>query len=250
MVVELRIKKKSPWAGLVKYKHCFDYIAPYYTRSGSIYTGLTSEDEKYFEKALGYQEGELARSSNFWSNFVVRIGSQPVLLDDQYPRQAMIIKFLTNHKRVATSLDKLDAGKDYLLINREAEAIQQNKINKVRRDALKEFDKLSLDQMRKCLRIFGVKSDTMSNELLESTLFNLIDKNPQKFFTVWVNNKTKETQYLIEEAIAKGIIRKDHTQYYYGTEMLADSLEDCIAYLDSKKNQDLKLSILNQVENK
>jgi hypothetical protein len=36
----------------------------------------------------------------------------------------MIIKFLTNHKRVATSLDKLDAGKDYLLINREAEAIQ------------------------------------------------------------------------------------------------------------------------------
>jgi hypothetical protein len=32
--------------------------------------------------------------------------------------------------------------------------------------------------------------------------------------------------------------------------MLADSLEDCIAYLDSKKNQDLKLSILNQVENK
>jgi hypothetical protein len=65
--------------------------------------------------------------------------------------------------------------------------------------------------MRKCLRIFGVKSDTMSNELLESTLFNLIDKNPQKFFTVWVNNKTKETQYLIEEAIAKGIIRKDHT---------------------------------------
>lgn len=250
MVVELRIKKKSPWAGLIKYKHCFDYIAPYYTRSGSIYTGLTSEDEKYFEKALGYQEGELARSSNFWSNFVVRIGSQPVLLDDQYPRQAMIIKFLTNHKRVATSLDKLDAGKDYLLINREAEAIQQNKINKVRRDAFKEFDKLSLDQMRKCLRIFGVKSDTMSNELLESTLFNLIDKNPQKFFTVWVNNKTKETQYLIEEAIAKGIIRKDHTQYYYGTEMLADSLEDCIAYLDSKKNQDLKLSILNQVENK
>ena len=250
MVVELRIKKKSPWAGLVKYKHCFDYIAPYYTRSGSIYTGLTSEDEKYFEKALGYQEGELARSSNFWSNFVVRIGSQPVLLDDQYPRQAMIIKFLTNHKRVATSLDKLDAGKDYLLINREAEAIQQNKINKVRRDALKEFDKLSLDQMRKCLRIFGVKSDTMSNELLESTLLNLIDKNPQKFFTIWVNNKTKETQYLIEEAIAKGIIRKDHTQYYYGTEMLADSLEDCIAYLDSKKNQDLKLSILNQVENK
>ena len=162
----------------------------------------------------------------------------------------MIIKFLTNHKRVATSLDKLNAGKDYLLINRQAEAIEQNRINKLRRDAIKEFDKLTLDQMRKCLRIFGVKSDNLSNELVESTLFNLVDKQPAKFFQVWVNNKDKETEFLIEEAIAKGVLRKDRTQYYYGSEMIADSKEDAIAYLNAKKNQDLKLSIINQVENK
>ena len=160
----------------------------------------------------------------------------------------MIIKFLSGHKRVTTSLDKLDAGKDYLLINREAEAVEQNKQNKLRRDAIKEFDKLSLDQMRKCLRLFGVKSDTLSNELVESTLFNLIDKTPKKFFAKWVENKTKETEFLLEEAIAKGIIRKDRTQYYYGTEMFGDSLDEAIAYLDAKKNQDLKLSIINQVK--
>jgi hypothetical protein len=32
--------------------------------------------------------------------------------------------------------------------------------------------------------------------------------------------------------------------------MFADTLEQAIAYLDSKKNQDLKLSIINQIENK
>ena len=248
MVVELKIKKKNPWAGLIKYKSCYDYIAPYLTRSGSIYTGLTPEDETYYEKALGYEPGTLARSSKFWDTFVVRIGSKTLLLDDQFARQAMIIKFLSGHKRVTTSLDKLDAGKDYLLINREAEAVEQNKQNKLRRDAIKEFDKLSLDQMRKCLRLFGVKSDTMSNELVESTLFNLIDKAPKKFFAKWVENKTKETEFLLEEAIAKGIIRKDRTQYYYGTEMFGDSLDEAIAYLDAKKNQDLKLSIINQVK--
>ena len=173
-----------------------------------------------------------------------------MILDDQFPRQEMIIKFLSGHKRVATSLDKLTAGKDYLLINRQAEAIEQNKINKMRRDAIKQFDKLTLDEMRKCLRLFGVKSDNLSNELVESTLFNLVDKQPKKFFEKWVDNKSKDTEFLIEEAIAKGIIRKDRTQYYYGSEMLADSLESCIAYLDAKKNQDLKLSIINQVENK
>lgn len=250
MVVELKIKKKNPWAGLVKYKSCFDYIAPYYTRSGSIYTGLTPEDEKYFEKALGYAEGHLARSSEFWNTFCVKIGSRTLLLDDAIPRQAMIIKFLSGHKRVATSLDKMDAGKDYLLINREAEAIEANKINKLRRDAIKEFDKLSLEQMRKCLRLFGVKADTMSNELVESTLFTMVDKNPKQFFTKWVDNKSKETEFMLETAIAKGIIRKDRTQYYYGTELFADSLQDAIAYLDAKKNQDLKLSIINQIESK
>ena len=250
MVVELKIKKKNPWIGLVKYRHCFDYIAPYFTRSGSIYTGLTPEDEKYFEKALGYEEGHLAKTSDFWTTFCVKVGARSLLLDDSIPRQAMIIKFLSGHKRVATSLDRLDAGKDYLLINREAEAIEQNKQNKLRRDAIKEFDKLSLDQMRQCLRLFGMSSDRMSNELVESTLFSMVDKQPKKFFDKWVNNKAKDTEFLLEQAIAKGVIRKDKTHYFYGSDMFADTLEDAIAYLDSKKNQDLKLAIINETNNK
>ena len=250
MVVELKIKKKQPWAGLIKYKACFDYISPYFTRSGSLYTGLTPEDETKYEKALGLAEGTLAKSSPYWTTFCVKVGARGVILDDSIPRQEMIIKFLSGHKRVATSLEKFTAGKDYLLINRQAEAIEQNRLNKQRRDAIKEFDKLSLDQMRKALRILGVKSDTMSNELVESTLFNLVDKQPQKFFEKWVNNKSKDTEFILEDAISKGIIRKSKTQYYYGTELFADSLQDAIAYLDSKKNQDLKLSIINQIENK
>lgn len=250
MVVELKIKKKNPWIGLVKYKSCFDYIAPYFTRSGSIYTGLTPEDERYFEKALGYEEGHLAKTSDFWNTFCVKLGSRTLLLDDSIPRQAMIIKFLSGHKRVATSLDKLTAGKDYLLINREAEAVEQNKQNKLRRDAIKEFDNLSLEQMRKCLRLLGISADRMSNELVESNLFAIVDKQPKRFFEKWVDNKAKDTEFILEEAIAKGVIRKDKTHYFYGTDMFADSLQDAIAYLDSKKNQDLKLSIINETKNK
>ena len=250
MVVELKIKKKNPWASLLKYKGCNDYIAPYWTRSGMRYTGLTPEDEEYFEKALGYEKGTLSRTSDFWINFCVKIGTRTLILDDSIPRQAMIIKFLSGHKRVATSLDKFTAGKDYLLINRQAEAIEANKINKQRRDAIVEFGKLSLDQMRKCLRLFGINGERMSNELIESTLFNLIDKQPKKFFDLWVNNKSKETQFILEQAVAKGVIRKEKTQYYYGTDMIADSLNEAIAYLDSKKNQDLRLAIINETNNK
>lgn len=250
MVVELKIKRKNPWGPFIKYKSCFDYIAPYFTRSGSIYTGLTPEDEKYYEKVLGYEEGHLSKNSDFWTTFCVKVGSRGIMLDDSIPRQAMIIKFLSGHKRVATSLDKMTAGKDYLLINREAEAVEANKINKQRREAIKEFDKLTLEQMRKCLRLFGVKADRMSNELVESTLFGLVDKQPKKFFDKWINNTSKDTEFILEEAIAKGVIRKDKTHYFYGSDMFADSLEEAIAYLDSKKNQDLKLSIINETQNK
>lgn len=250
MVVEFKIKKKNPWGNFIKFKGCFDYVAPYFTRSGSIYTGLTPEDERYYEKALGYEEGHLSKTSDFWKTFCVRVGAQGLLLDDSIPRQAMIIKFLSGHKRVATSLDKLTAGKDYLLINREAEAVEANKINKLRREAIKEFDKLTLEQMRKCLRLFGVKADRMSNELVESTLFSMVDKNPKKFFDKWVDNKSKETEFILEEAIAKGVIRKDKTHYFYGSDMFADSIDEAVAYLDNKKNQDLKLSIINETQNK
>jgi hypothetical protein len=81
-------------------------------------------------------------------------------------------------------------------------------------------------------------------------LFNLVDKQPKRFFEKWVDNKSKETEFILEEAIAKGVIRKDKTHYFYGTDMFADSLTDAIAYLDDKKNQDLKLSIINETQNK
>ena len=86
MVVELKIKKKNPWAGLLKYKGCADYISSYWTRSGMRYTGLTPEDEEYFEKALGYEKGTLSRTSDFWINYVIKIGARTLVLDDSIPR--------------------------------------------------------------------------------------------------------------------------------------------------------------------
>ena len=97
--------------------------------------------------------------------------------------------------------------------------------------------------------VYGLRN-VMSNELVESTMFDIVDKKSKEFLTKWVNNTKKDTQFILEEAIAKGIIRKEHTQYWYGTDMFADSLDDAIAYLDSKKNQDLKLSIINEIKNK
>jgi hypothetical protein len=60
----------------------------------------------------------------------------------------------------------------------------------------------------------------------------------------WVNNPNKEINFVIEEAIAKNIIRKNRAQYYFGTDLIGNGLEDVIAYLKDKKNQEIKLAIM------
>ena len=132
----------------------------------------------------------------------------------------------------------------------ESEAEEANRLNKVKRQAIIEFNKMSLEDMRKALRLYGYKGETMSSELVESKLFELVEKDPNRFFMIWVNNKSRNTQFLIEAAIAKNIIRKSRNIYYYGTDIIGNSLEDAVSHLDDKNNQDLKLTILQETESK
>lgn len=144
----------------------------------------------------------------------------------------------------------MNPSKDYVLINKDAEAEQANRVNKVKREAYRELDKMSIEDMRKCLRLYGMKSDTMSNELVEAKLTEQVETSPEKFMLKWVENPNKEINFVIEEAIAKNIIRKNRTQYFFGTDLIGNGIDDVIAYLQDKKNQDIKLAILNEIKSK
>ena len=250
MEVIVRILKVNPWTGLTKWPTTFDYVGPYWTRSGNVYTGLTEEDARRLEKALGKVEGELGPNSEFWTTFAVRIGAKDLILNTDRPMDELQYLFLKNHKRVAVGLSNIDPSKDYVMINSDAEAEQQNKANKTKREAYRELDKMSIEDMRKCLRLYGMKSDTMSNELVEAKLTEQIEKSPESFIIKWVNNPNKEINYLIEEAIAKNIIRRNRSQYFFGTDMIGNGLDDVIAYLKDKKNQDIRVSIMQEVKTK
>ena len=109
---------------------------------------------------------------------------------------------------------------------------------------------MSIEDMRKCLRLYGIKSDTLSNEMVEAKLSEQIESAPDKFITRWVENPNREMNFIIETAISKNIIRRNRSQYYFGTDMIGKGLEDVIAYLNDKKNQDIKLAIMNEIKSK
>lgn len=247
MKVELRFARVNPWAGIAKYKNCYDYISSYLTRAGNIYTGLTEEDARRLEKEIGYPEGHLSPLSPFWKTYSIKLGAKPLILHTERPEDELAYLFLKNYKQVALGLSNIRPHHDYVLVNSEAEAEAKNKINKIKRDAFAEFNKMSLEDMRKCLRIYGHKSENISNELVESKLFEIIESDPNKFFMVWVNNKNKDTQYILETSISKNIIRKSKNVYYYGTDIIGRSNDEAIAFLNDKANQDIKISILDQI---
>jgi len=250
MEIIIKHKRKDAWAGVIKYKSCFDYICPALTRSGNMHTGLTQEDADRLEKALNLGPGTLAPYSKYWTSFIVKITNKELVLDTDRPWDELKYLFLKNHHRIAYGLNDMKPGTDYIMVNKDAEAQESNRINKRKRDAIKEFDKMSLDEMRRCLRLFGFKADSMTNELVEAKLFEQVETSPEKFYSKWVNNKTRNTEFLIETAIAKNIIRKNKNAYLYGTDIIGTSLDDAVSYLDDKKNQDLKLTILNELESK
>lgn len=250
MEVILKFARPNAWAGITKYKNCKEYIGPYWTRSGNRYTGLTVEDARRLEKAIGYEEGHLSPTSPYWVTFSVQLGTKPLILHTENPFDELRYLFLKSHRRVANGIANVRPAHDYVLVNKEYEAEESNRINKKKREAFTEFGKMSIEEMRKCLRLYGKKSDNISNELVESKLFELIEADPDKYFLLWVNNKNKDTQFIIESAISKNVMRKSKNIYYYGTDVIGRSLEDAIASLKDPKNQDIKMAILQEIESK
>jgi hypothetical protein len=247
MKVLVRPINRNIWAGVQQYKNCHTTIAPYLTRTGRQYTGLSTEDESRLGEKLRM---DLSNSSPFWITFNIKMGSKDLILDleDSYDELRYI--FLKNHKRIANGLGDRKATANYVIINEEAEAKETNVRNKIKRQALREFDKMTLTDMRKCLRILGSRADEMSSEVVEQKLGDLVENNPTEFIEKWVNNTRKETEYLVQQAIAKNVLRKNKNIYKYGTDVIGHSLDEVVSALEKTENQDLKFAITKETTSK
>jgi len=247
MIVEIKPLRKHAWSNVHKYARCFDDLQAYWTRSGSIYTGLTEETAKRLSEKLRV---DLHPSSSFWDTFYVRLGAKTVYLDTNKPEDELKYLFLKNHKKVKTSFTQHKASAEYIMINKEEEARRENVFNKIKRRAIKEFDNLSLEDMRKVLRLYGFNVDTLGNEEVEKMLFNQVEENPEKFLKIWVDNDNRETMFLIQDAISRNIIRRNKNIYRYGSDIIGRSLDDTIAFLEDPKNTDIRRVIIAQINAK
>jgi hypothetical protein len=247
MKVTLRPLAQDSWSGVVKYKNCYEDISKYYTRSGGIYTGLSKEVADRLGEKLGR---DLSQHSEFWDTFYIRTVGKDIILDLEDPMDELKYHFLRNHKRVKNSMLEHKATANFVLLNQEQESQRMNVFGRAKRKAGAELDKMTPEEMRKALRIFGKSAENMSPDVVENRLNEIIEGDPQGFLDKWVNNKSRETQYLIERAVSMNIIRKNKRLYNYGTDVIGHGLEETILYLDDPVNQDVRIAILQQIDGK
>lgn len=245
--VILRPLEAEAWSGVIKYKNCYEDLAPYFTRSGSIYTGLTDEDSKRLGEKLGK---DLNRGSDFWKTFFIRTMGKDLILNTDDPTDELKYLFLKNHKRVKNSIFEHKATANFVLIDQETESKKTNLFNRVKRDAITELGKMTTDEMKKALRLFGKASENLSPDVVENRLFEIVEANPDGFLNLWVNNKSRETQYIVERAVSLNIIRRNKTIYSYGSDIIGNSLEDTVLFLDNPANQEIRVAIMKQVDGK
>lgn len=247
MKVILRPLVKDPWSGIIKYRNCHEDLASYFTRSGRLYTGLTDGDAERLGTQLNL---DLRPNSDFWKTFFIRTSGKDMILETEDSMDELKYLFLKSHKRVKNSIFEHKATANFVLVNEEEEARKSNVHNKAKRQAMRELDKMSTEDIKKALRIYGKRAENLAAEVAENRLFEIVEGDPQGFLNKWVNNQSRETQYIIERAIGENIIRRNKRQYMYGTETIGYGIEDAIAYLDDPKNQEVRMAIITEIKAK
>lgn len=230
------------------------YIGGWITRSGLPYSGsFTPEERREYEKELGYPDGHLdPGNSKFWDNFIaIKLqGNRPVVLNTDLPEDKFKYEYCKHHIEVMNGYEDKKPRALYVMINEEAEAKKKNISNEKKVVAIKEYDKMSIDDIVSCLRLFGINSRDLSTEKCREKMFDIVMNKSSDFMSKWTNNKDRDYFILIEDAISKNVIRKNRNVYYYGTDTIGTSLNDTVAYLKDKNNKEIHLAIKAEVENK
>lgn len=236
-----------------------DILAAARVTIGSIFVGrqplkgLDTEEEshRYLRTLLtvppSHQDWPM-QEREFWANMKVKIPFEGVELDitlDENgdpvnPNDYVTYRWCKVHRQVAGSKDEMDkdSKKKYYIYDPEGDLIKENSKIKLKKDADKEFIKISsdLDKMRRVLRVLTKSNPEKLNELeLENQLYTAKDKNPAMFLKVSLD-KNLDVKAEIEHLIEAGVLRKIGNQVIYGDETIGEDTNDTVVYFNNKKN--------------
>jgi hypothetical protein len=219
-----------------------------------VITGLTEEEREAFEKEMFLQPGALSPYNlKFWADKknTIKIPKDGLTLDcDNNVKHKLWFKVLSASKRVAKGKEDLAVNSiaDVLLSSVEQEAkFDSEKIN-TKTKAYVKFSSMSLQDKINYLKVFNEgasKVDTTTKpDLIEQTLGNIVENDPQVFLDTFDNPYFKD-YVLLEDLLSKNIItRKGGKFFINGGVEIGISKMQVITNLRSDDFQETKIGLI------
>ena len=247
-IIRVKPIKRDTWSGFIRFNNTKDYITPYFDEGGTIVTGLTKEDEERLGQLL---KRDLSAISPFWNEYKILMTDKERQFNIENPEQELAYKFMLGHKKVANSeLTRNDfPSAEYIIYNEEMEAKIKNEKFSEKRKATTAFNELSLNQMRDILKLYPgyTKVDTVSADVIEARLFELMEGDPAKFNRL-VGDKKLDMKVFLKDLVQSKILRKNRSAFYYGSDNIGHDEESTIVYLENPENQGLLIALKQELE--
>lgn len=245
----IRIKRvpKAGYFGIGAFAKAVETLGCELSKSGHN-TGLTKEDEAYFEKALDLKPGQLAPHSIWWDEVfnvyhtlrLPKNKTYELRLDN--PIDELRYKVALANTKIANSeLERNKPGVSFYIDDVEAKAKKDLELFNFEFEGMKLIIKSTPEEKRGDLRLFGKKNiDIMSEDELNSQLAQELKKDPKAFFDI-MTDKDIRTKAFIKELEEKHLIKRKGNTYYHGEDVIALSTDECVTFFNDIKNQSVKL---------
>jgi hypothetical protein len=241
--VIVKAHKKHAWSGFHRFPKCKDTVIATYGRGGYD-TGLTPEEETRLEGVLNLSAGTLNKFSEYWQDYAVILTDKEKVLKLDRPRDFLDYKLLTRSEKVANSVNETEDWPKaiYVLYDAEEDAKKDNLKVKEKRKAYKQFNSMTISEMKNVLKIMGKRADNASDALIENTLADIVEQESEKFNETMALPDFK-TRVLIENLVNNNALRIRGGHYMFGDDPIGHDLQSAIIYLKDPKNQDIVLSL-------
>ena len=222
------------------------------SNTGLYKTGLSTEDEAYYEKELNLPKGTLSkRNADFWGDMEVRLRNDKLtIFNIVNAYDELKFRMLQEHDWIANTEHDVPGNSTAKFYIYDPEAASKIEAAKMEFEfaAIEAFTVASIEEKRGLLRIFGKRGvDSMSETLVKAELYKEVKIDPKEFLRL-IKSKDTPTRALLEALLEKEVIKKKGTYFYNGEDLLGSSTDEVVGYLSDLKNQAVKIALENKLK--
>lgn len=222
------------------------------SNTGLYKTGLSTEDEAYYEKELNLPKGTLSkRNADFWGDMEVRLRNDKLtIFNIVNAYDELKFRMLQEHDWIANTEHDVPGNSTAKFYIYDPEAASKIEAAKMEFEfaAIEAFTVASIEEKRGLLRIFGKRGvDSMSETMVKAELYKEVKKDPKEFLRL-IKSKDTPTRALLEALLEKEVIKKKGTYFYNGEDLLGSSTDEVVSYLSDLKNQAVKIALENKLK--